>query len=143
MEADRSPTRVKGGGNMLVYREVTDHRITFVYQNKAETTSTVQMDLSRSTAALSSRSSCSRSCPCPCFRPCPLPLPLASTPAPDSTFAPTQGKLCIQRGCAQEVFRDSRSRAARYGGGTVEGSEHCKDCQELAQEQEQEQEQEQ
>lgn len=57
MEADRSPTRVKGGGNMLVYREVTDHRITFVYQNKAESTSTVQMDLSRSTGALSSRES--------------------------------------------------------------------------------------
>jgi len=57
MEADRNPTRVKGANNVLVYREVTDHRITFVYQNKSETSSTVQMELTKSKGIVHSRES--------------------------------------------------------------------------------------
>ena len=57
MEADPSPTKVKGASNVLVYREVTDHRITFVYQNKSETSSTVQMDLGKSSGIVTSRDS--------------------------------------------------------------------------------------
>ena len=57
MEADRNPTRVKGANNVLVYREVTDHRITFVYQNKSETSSTVQMELTKSKGIVHNRES--------------------------------------------------------------------------------------
>ena len=57
MEADRNPTRVKGANNVLVYREVTDHRITFVYQNKSETSTTVQMELTKSKGIVHSRES--------------------------------------------------------------------------------------
>ena len=57
IEADRNPTRVKGANNVLVYREVTDHRITFVYQNKSESSSTVQMELTKSKGIVHSRES--------------------------------------------------------------------------------------
>ena len=53
----RNPTRVKGGNNVLVYREVTDHRITFVYQNKSESSSTIQMELTKSKGIVHSRES--------------------------------------------------------------------------------------
>ena len=57
MEADRNPTRVKGANNVLVYREVTDHRITFVYQNKSESSTIVQMELNKSKGIVHSRES--------------------------------------------------------------------------------------
>lgn len=57
IEADRNPTRVKGANNVLVYREVTDHRITFVYQNKSESSSTIQMELTKSKGIVHSRES--------------------------------------------------------------------------------------
>jgi len=57
MEADRNPTRVKGANNVLVYREVTDHRITFVYQNKSESSTIVQMELNKSKGIVHSRDS--------------------------------------------------------------------------------------
>ena len=53
----RNPTRVKGANNVLVYREVTDHRITFVYQNKSESSSTIQMELTKSKGIVHSRES--------------------------------------------------------------------------------------
>ena len=57
MEADRNPTKVKGANNVLVYREVTDHRITFVYQNKSESSTIVQMELNKSKGIVHSRES--------------------------------------------------------------------------------------
>ena len=46
--ADSSPTKVKGTNNVLVYKEVTDDRITFVIQNKSESSTNIQLDLSKS-----------------------------------------------------------------------------------------------
>jgi len=57
MEADRNPTRVKGANNVLVYREVTNHRITFVYQNKSESSTIVQMELNKSKGIVHNRES--------------------------------------------------------------------------------------
>ena len=48
---------MKGANNVLVYREVTDHRITFVYQNKSESSSTIQMELTKSKGIVHSRES--------------------------------------------------------------------------------------
>jgi len=57
IEADRQPTRVRGLSNVLVYKEVTDNRITFVLQNKSEASVNIQMDLSRSTGIVTNKSS--------------------------------------------------------------------------------------
>merc|ERR1719433_156835 len=50
VQADSQPVKVKGTHNVLVYKEITDDRVTFVIQNKSE--STINMDLSRSTLIL-------------------------------------------------------------------------------------------
>merc|ERR1719471_806855 len=49
IEADKQPTRVKGVNSVLVYKEVTENRISFVLQNKTDSSVNIQMDLSRST----------------------------------------------------------------------------------------------
>ena len=51
-QADSRPVRVKGTNNVLVYKEVTDHRVTFVIQNKSEANINIHMDLSRSSLIL-------------------------------------------------------------------------------------------
>ena len=55
MQADPAPTRVKGAGNVLVYKEVQQSRVTFVIQNSSENNVNIQMDLSRSSGTISSR----------------------------------------------------------------------------------------
>jgi len=55
IEADRQPTRVRGASNVLVYKEVTENRITFVLQNKSEASVNIQMDLSKSTGILTNK----------------------------------------------------------------------------------------
>jgi len=57
IEADKQPTRVRGLTNVLVYKEVTDSRITFVLQNKSEGSVNIQMDLSRSTGIVTNKQS--------------------------------------------------------------------------------------
>ena len=52
IQADSRPVRVKGTNNVLVYKEVTDHRVTFVIQNKSEANINIHMDLSRSSHIL-------------------------------------------------------------------------------------------
>jgi len=56
IDADKQPTRVKGANNVLVYKEVTENRITFVLQNKSEGSLNIQMDLSRSTGIVTNKS---------------------------------------------------------------------------------------
>ena len=51
-QADSQPVKVKGTNNVLVYKEVTDHRVTFVIQNKSEANINIHMDLSRSSHIL-------------------------------------------------------------------------------------------
>merc|ERR1712227_74980 len=55
--ADSSPTKVKGTNNVLVYKEVTDDRITFVIQNKSESSTNIQLDLSKSKNIITNKSS--------------------------------------------------------------------------------------
>lgn len=55
IEADKHPTRVRGVSNVLVYKEVTENRITFVLQNKSEASVNIQMDLSRSTGIVTNK----------------------------------------------------------------------------------------
>ena len=55
MQADPAPTRVKGAGNVLVYKEVQQSRVTFVIQNRSENNVNIQMDLSRSSGTISNR----------------------------------------------------------------------------------------
>ena len=43
---------MKGTNNVLVYKEITDDRVTFVIQNKSESTVNINMDLSRSSLIL-------------------------------------------------------------------------------------------
>ena len=52
VQADSQPVKVKGTHNVLVYKEITDDRVTFVIQNKSESTINIHMDLSRSTLIL-------------------------------------------------------------------------------------------
>ena len=55
MQADPAPTRVKGASNVLVYKEVSQSRATFVIQNKSESNVSIQMDLSRSSGIITNR----------------------------------------------------------------------------------------
>ena len=55
MTQDPAPTKVKGAGNVLVYKEVANSRITFVIQNKSENNANIQMDLSRSSGIVTDR----------------------------------------------------------------------------------------
>ena len=50
--SDSAPTKVKGTHNVLIYKELTEDRITFVIQNKSENTASIQLDLSRSSNIL-------------------------------------------------------------------------------------------
>ena len=52
IQADSQPVKVKGTNNVLVYKEITDQRVTFVIQNKSESTINIHMDLSRSSLIL-------------------------------------------------------------------------------------------
>ena len=55
MQADPAPTRVKGASNVLVYKEVSQSRATFVIQNRSESNVNIQMDLSRSSGIITNR----------------------------------------------------------------------------------------
>ena len=55
MQADPAPTKVKGASNVLVYKEVSDSRVTFVIQNRTENNVNIQMDLSRSLGIVTNR----------------------------------------------------------------------------------------
>ena len=55
MQADPAPTRVKGASNVLVYKEVSQSRVTFVIQNRSENNVNIQMDLSRSSGIITNR----------------------------------------------------------------------------------------
>ena len=56
MMTDSQPTKVKGApSSVLVYKEVTDSRVTFVIQNKSENNVNIQMDLSRSSGIISNK----------------------------------------------------------------------------------------
>ena len=55
MQADPAPTKVKGASNVLVYKEVSDSRVTFVIQNRTENNVNIQMDLSRSSGIVTNR----------------------------------------------------------------------------------------
>jgi len=55
--SDSSPTKVKGVNNILVYKEVSDARITFIIQNKTDNNVNIQMDLSRSSSIVTNKPS--------------------------------------------------------------------------------------
>ena len=43
--SDPNPTKVKGVNNILVYKEVSDARITFIIQNKTDTDQQTRVDV--------------------------------------------------------------------------------------------------
>ena len=53
--SDTIPTKVKGVTNVLVYKEVSDARITFIIQNKTDNNVNIQMDLTRSSAIVTNK----------------------------------------------------------------------------------------
>ena len=56
MMADTNPTKVKGApSSVLVYKEVSNSRVTFVIQNKSDNNVNIQMDLSRSSGIITNR----------------------------------------------------------------------------------------